>query len=644
MQANPRTIDKLFNSQSRYIVPMFQRLYVWQENPQWTTLWEDLAEKAALRLDGKQSNPHYLGALIIEGVKPTSANEVTRMLVIDGQQRLTTIQLLLCAFRDIAKQNAWVALEKKANRYIENPDPDTMENPDEEIFKLWPTQLNRRVFSSIITSGGKEEVEKRYPLIRRKYQRKPDPRSNLVEAYLFFFDRLLKWIVRQAEERQIEREACAFQLLQAVQQDFCVVEISLSDGDDSQEIFYSLNSQGRPLSQSDLLRSLIFMRAEKESEDRDALFTDFWGEFETAFWNVEVKRGGRTYTKLDMALRHFLTVKTGSLIDTRRVNEEYKSWSTSQPPPYASVRAELAELTRFSDAYKRLDGDHSGAVSTDIGRVIQDFDVSTVLPLVLFIELEAGLDPGEQSLCLGMVQSFLVRRALIGAETKEYNKLFVEVVASLRDLRGDAIRSNLENKLTMGRGSTRVWPSDAQIIEHAMTMPLYGQLRPAGLRVILERLELSLRGKKTEDEKVAANLQIEHIMPQSWAARWPLDGETIHANWAKYSFLIPADRPELGEKIRARNALVNSLGNLSLLNKYANPAASNGDLQLKLLEYKNSVLRLNRYFDTTTVWDEAAIRRRGQLLGQMLCKLYPRSAGSPFDLILDDEKVAVPVV
>ena len=144
MQANPRTIDKLFNSQSRYIVPMFQRLYVWQENPQWATLWEDLAEKAVLRLDEKKNNPHYPGALIIEGVKPTSANEVTRMLVIDGQQRLTTIQLLLCAFRDLAEQNEWVTLEKKANRYIEDPDPDTMESPDEEIFKLWPTQLKPR--------------------------------------------------------------------------------------------------------------------------------------------------------------------------------------------------------------------------------------------------------------------------------------------------------------------------------------------------------------------------------------------------------------------------------------------------------------------------------------------------------------------
>ena len=70
VQANPRTIDALFNSQLRYVVPMFQRLYVWEENPQWATLWEDVAEKADLQLTGTKTNPHYLGALIIEGVRP----------------------------------------------------------------------------------------------------------------------------------------------------------------------------------------------------------------------------------------------------------------------------------------------------------------------------------------------------------------------------------------------------------------------------------------------------------------------------------------------------------------------------------------------------------------------------------------------
>ena len=165
MQANPRSLDALFNSQLRYVVPMFQRLYVWRENPQWSTLWEDVAEKAALQLKGVQANPHYLGALIIEGVRPSSPREVKRFLVIDGQQRLTTLQLLLCAYRDIARKNDWKTLDRPVTRYLENADPDVMERPEEELFKLWPTTLNREVFRDILSAGSQAAVVAKHPLV-----------------------------------------------------------------------------------------------------------------------------------------------------------------------------------------------------------------------------------------------------------------------------------------------------------------------------------------------------------------------------------------------------------------------------------------------------------------------------------------------
>jgi len=625
MQANPRSIDGLFNSQSRYVIPMFQRHYVWGENPQWSTLWEDIVEKAALRLKKEKSNPHYLGALIVEGVKPTSAREVTRLLVIDGQQRLTTIQLLLCAFRDFTKSRDWISLERKANRYIENPDADVMEKPEEEVFKLWPTQLNREVFATIISAGSKDGVEKAYPLVRLKYKRRPEPRSSLVEAYFYFYAQIEKWVRLESTASIRSDEDCAFSFLQAIQQDFCVVEIALSDGDDSQEIFYSLNSQGTPLSQSDLLRSLIFMRAEKEQEDRDALFADFWGAFETAFWSTEVKRGGRTYTRLDLALRHFLTVKTGLLIDTRRVNEDYRRWIASSPSPYPSVRAELSDFTRYATAFQKLEASFVGAKSSEIGRVLQDFDVSTAIPLVLFLELEAKLEVSQLADCLGAIRSFIIRRAFTGEETKEYNKLFVEVVGALSGREGAMVYTALLAKLHAGGGTTRVWPTDAQVIEQAVTAPIYDRLRVPAMRIILESLELSLRGKKSEDSEIQPNLQIEHIMPRTWATHWSLNGETIQPFHASYPYMLPGGQEDLAEAIRARNITLNSLGNLTLLNQYLNPAASNGSFGLKCEEYRHSVMRLNRYFDGRTVWDESAIRKRGRILGETLCQIWPRA-------------------
>jgi uncharacterized protein with ParB-like and HNH nuclease domain len=128
---------------------MFQRLYVRKENPQWETLWEDITEKAQMQIEGIVTNPHYLGCLILEGVRPSSPREVKRFLVIDGQQRLTTIQLLLCAFRDFARKNGWTLLDRPVTRFLENSNADVMENPEEELFKLWPTTLNREVFRNV---------------------------------------------------------------------------------------------------------------------------------------------------------------------------------------------------------------------------------------------------------------------------------------------------------------------------------------------------------------------------------------------------------------------------------------------------------------------------------------------------------------
>jgi hypothetical protein len=631
MQANPRSLDSLFNSQLRYVVPMFQRLYVWEENPQWSTLWEDVVEKADLQLSATQSSPHYLGALIIEGVRPSSPREVKRFLVIDGQQRLTTLQLMFCAYRDIARKNEWKTLDRASSRYLENADPDVMEHPDEERFKLWPTTLNRDVFRNVITAGSPAAVETAYPLIRLRRRRRPEPRNKLVEAYLYFSKAIDSWIAHAVAKTDKTREECAFALLQALQQDFSVVEIALSEGDDSQEIFYSLNSQGRPLSQSDLLRSLIFMRAEKERLNRDAIFDEYWSKFETEFWSTEIKRGGRAYSRLDLGLRYFLMAKTGGLVDARRVNEEYRRWVAVQPPRYPSVRAELADFSRHATVYQRYEElPLSRLPATDLRRVLADFDVSTALPLIMYLELDAGVNEAQVSNCLSIVESFIARRVLTGEETKEYNKLFVEIVGSLQGLSGESVRPALIQKLLSGGGTTRHWPTDAQIIETAITRPIFSELRATGLRLILERLEIAHRGKKTESAEIGENLQIEHVLPQAWSAHWPLNGVHIPPQVVLHPWLAAGDEARFLADIRARNSALQTLGNLTLLNGYLNPAASNGSFEMKRQEYKHSVLRLNRHFDSIDTWNEESISRRGRSLGEFLCKIWPHpeAAGS----------------
>jgi len=497
---------------------MFQRLYVWKENPQWETLWEDVAEKSVLQLKDEKTNPHYLGALIIEGVRPSSPREVKRFLVIDGQQRLTTLQLLLCAYRDVARKNQWKTLERPVTRYLVNADADVMEHPEEELFKLWPTTLNRDVFRDIVTAGSIGAVEAKHPLVFLPRKRKPESRSPLVEAYLYFHKKIESWVASSASELSKTQEETAFALLQALQQDFSVVEIALSEGDDSQEIFYSLNSQGTPLSQSDLLRSLIFMRAEKEKLNRDEIFKDYWSKFETPFWSTEVRRGGRSYSRLDLGLRYFLIAKTGQMVDARRVNEAYRHWISVKPPRYLTVKEELSDFASHGDVYIRYEAlPDKPLQSTELRRMLADFDVSTALPLIMFLELEAGLSSDQLVACLASLESFIARRVFAGEENKEYNKLFVDVVGALIGLKGAEVLPAMERKLLSGGGTTRLWPTDSELVEKAISQPIFKMLKAPALRVFLERLELSLRNKKTEKNDVEPGLQIEHVLPQKWA-------------------------------------------------------------------------------------------------------------------------------
>jgi len=119
-------------------------------------------------------------------------------------------------------------------------------------------------------------------------------------------------------------------------------------------------------------------------------------------------------------------------------------------------------------------------------------------------------------------------------------------------------------------------------------------------------------------------LQIEHVMPVSWGEHWLLEGAVIPRDVARTHWLAKDELLPFQEQIRHRNAAIQTLGNLTLLNKYLNPAASNGDFPMKLVEYKNSVLRLNRYFDHLSAWDEASITRRGSELGEAICKIWAR--------------------
>jgi len=220
------------------------------------------------------------------------------------------------------------------------------------------------------------------------------------------------------------------------------------------------------------------------------------------------------------------------------------------------------------------------------------------------------------------IESFIIRRIIIGDENKEYNKLFVEIIGEIRKFGRAELVAALRRKLSTGGGTTRRWPNDSVVTEALIQREIYKNLRQPALRLILERIELELRNKKSENLDIPGGLQIEHVMPQKWSQYWPLEGKMIPLNLVQYPFLARDEFESLAQPIRHRNSLIQTIGNLTLVNKYLNPAASDGGFDAKLFEYKNSLLRLNRYFDNEEAWDEQAITRRGTKIAELVCQVW----------------------
>ena len=249
MDAHAVPLLAIFEKKMRLEVPLFQRQYVWSQEQQWEPLWEDISRKFTESISGRKNAPvHFLGAMVLDQ-KQTPTTHVEKRQVIDGQQRLTTLQIFISAFRDFCRAEDCVDLAEECESFTENK--GMMANPAVDRFKVWPTQLDRRFFGDVILSKSRDELERRYPLTWRKWARKPDPRPKIVAAYLYFYDELFDYFLGTANEPPILAETPLAQRLkfcfQALKTSIQVVTIDLQVGDDPQVIFETLNARGVPL-------------------------------------------------------------------------------------------------------------------------------------------------------------------------------------------------------------------------------------------------------------------------------------------------------------------------------------------------------------------------------------------------------------
>jgi len=623
MEASAVSLLALFETKMQLEVPLFQRQYIWQQEKHWEPLWEDISRKFADYLAGRKQSPvHFLGAMVLDQ-KQTPASQVGKRQVIDGQQRLTTFQLFLAALRDFCKEHGCTEQAKECAQYLLND--GRMATPEVDQFKVWPTQLDRPQFSDVITSGSPAELSRRYPLKRRPRARKFDPRPRMVEAYFFFFEQLRNFFIGTEAEPALSGDRplgdrideCWLALRDALQ----VVEIDLQQGDDAQVIFETLNARGEPLLPADLLRNYIFLRAARRGEAQEPLYRKNWAAFDDPFWRTEVKQGRLLRPRSDLFLQHFLASRLSVDIPVKQLFAEYKFWIEGEKP-FSTVQEELECLARQGSDFRRIIAPARDDVLFGLGTFLDAFDVRTCYPLLLTL-LDLGLSDEQWKVVSRILESYLLRRAVCGLTTKNYNRVFLTLARSMR--RDGATPERLEALLREQSGESTVWPSDEQFAEAWRSVHAYHTLNNPKIVCVLKRLSDTYMGPKNEELQITGELSVEHILPQQWLEHWPLpDGSAglgIDALWAATSDDAQA------VATRRRNAVLQTLGNLTVLTQSLNSSVSNSQWALKkpaLLHH--SLLPINQQLHAVGTWDEIAIDQRGRELLSRAIKLWPRPA------------------
>jgi hypothetical protein len=596
-------VRDMFHPERQLSAPLYQRAYVWKKEKQWMPLWADICKQAQRLLDGHDDYvPHFLGAVVLLQLRSQTGRPDAR-LIVDGQQRLTTLQLLLRAFFDVLPdRDEYAEYRRKIERQLFNEFAY-----GEDRFKLRPTNKDREPYRAVMTAGSPGALRK-WPWTHPNLFD-----SQIVHCYLYFHEAIAGWIELDGPE---SAKRCD-RLLSAVGEKLRLVAIDIDKDDDPQMVFETLNARGTRLQASDLVKNLLFRRVLNEGVDADVMYDRYWRTFEEegggGWWDTEVGRGLQRQTRIDLYLHHYLSLERKDEVDARELFREYQKFME-----YAGERpAEqyMAEFRRYADHFRRFLTLQDESREGRFFHHLAIMDTTAAFPLLLWLYewTRDRQDVAEaRTAILGDLESFLVRRMICRLQPKSYGRLFLNILKALSQS-GDLSRQAFGKLLLDEKGDSGRWPDNTEFGKAWLDNAVYGNIAQARLQMVLRELDSALQQRKTEEVQLPKNLTIEHVLPQDWQEFWPLphrEGENTE---------------DLLQRRQTRDHLKHTIGNLTLLTQSLNSDVSNGPFaQKKKAILQHSAINLNRAFLTdATSWDEDSILRRGKDLFAVACRVWP---------------------
>ena len=560
MKGDAQPLIKFFDgSDKRFIIPLYQRNYDWKED-NCEQLFQDL-----LKMHHSDRKSHFFGS-IVSSIQSGTEDR----FIIDGQQRITTVSLLLIAMVNAFKVGDIQATDGKLvdkifKRYLVDEYQE-----DERKVKLKPIKKDMDAFDALLYKP-KEQYLKG---------------SNVTRNYEFFYDKIVKSGLTMDE---------LFETIKKLE----VINIKLDEDDDPQLIFESLNSTGLDLSEADKIRNYLLMSL--APAEQDDLYTRYWNPIEES-------------TKYDPSsfVRDYLTMKQGKIGRIDKIYFIFKEYAENERIGRAEL---LEEMHHYAKIYSQIDNANMGTekINRKLNQV-RTLDSTVAYPFYMeFFDYaeKNGLSDEEKYRVLDIVEAYWARRIICNLPSNALNKVFATLHRDVLNNMNKAVEgtnptyTDVLIYLLLKKGRSSVFPKDDEVKEDFATRQVYKM--PANLRMfILERME-NRDSKECHDvvkQLTEKTISIEHIMPQTLSEKWK---DALGEEWE-----------------RIHQQYLHTMANLTLTgynSQYSNLAF----LEKRDMEkgFNDSAFRLNNYVKSCNQWTEVEMKQRQHDLLEVFMRLWP---------------------
>ena len=593
MNAQIVTIESLFQEQISYRIPQFQRPYAWEEKVQWGPLWEDV-RSVADRFLKKDRRPHFMGAIVLQ-LQESNTGEVAKRLVIDGQQRLTTLQLLIKATEQVFQSQDDTVRATRLSKLTTNLESHWSGDNSNETKIRQSNSDDRGAFRAAITN---HHSTNRFESLA------------ISKSHEYFEEAVKDWMNIKPEDRKARADA----LEEALTKDLQIAVIDLDPDEKPHLIFATLNGRAAILTQSDLIKNTVMYEADVTDDPDKA--KELWGMFEDRWWREEVDKTPH----IERFLYFWMIMRTKRAVPVDRFATNFQDYVETKNREIGerSIWIVAEDIRRAAGIYKEIEEARISEIQTSLER-LKVMKLGVVTPLLLWL-YTSEVSPEQRRRSAEALESCLVRQMLCGYSSNNLNNIVIAILNFLEDpSRMESFLklfphhemtnhdfANPSDIIVTGFDLHKQWASDQELFDCLTSQPMRGAVPRR--KMVLEAVEMYLRGDKAEPILDTAKLTVEHVMPQKWQKNWtPPPGE---------------DEIDASNE---RDRVIKFIGNLTLVTGRLNSNLKDNpwDQKRKTLD-NHSGLFLNKQMlsDAPDVWDEASIKIRSSDLAKIIMQIW----------------------